>query len=96
MKLKTKKFPSILGNRTFSYFRNRTLKKLLIFQEATFRAQKMKKNHSEKFLIFWEMELSSLQKLNKNVLDFLAPKNLNKTILILLIKPFLFTGCSSI
>ena len=40
---------------------NRNPKKLLIFQEVTFGAQK-------KFLYFWEMELSSL-----NVRNFKAP-----------------------
>ena len=33
------------------------IKKVLIFQEVTFRARK-KKNRSEKFFIFQEMELS--------------------------------------
>ena len=32
---------------------------ILIFQEVTFRARKIKKTDSEKLLIFWEMELSS-------------------------------------
>ena len=32
---------------------------LSIFQEVTFRAQKLKRTHSEKCLIFWEIELSS-------------------------------------
>ena len=31
---------------------------LSIFQEVTFRAQKLKRTHSEKCLIFWEIELS--------------------------------------
>ena len=35
------------------------LKKLLIFQEGTFQARKIKKPALKKFLIFREMELSS-------------------------------------
>ena len=40
-------------------------KKFLTFQEATFRAREIKKNHSEKLLIFHKIELSS-RKLKKN------------------------------
>ena len=36
-------------------------KTLLIFQEGTFRACKIKKKHSEKFHIFSEMKLSNLK-----------------------------------
>ena len=43
----------ISGNGTFLYFR-----KLFIFPEVTFRARKVKRTHSEKLLIFLEMELS--------------------------------------
>ena len=49
--LKYKKVGLIL--RTFLYFR-----KLLIFQEVTFRASKMKKPFLKKCLIFLEIELS--------------------------------------
>ena len=38
-----KKNPYISGNGTFLYF-----KKLLIFQEVTFRARKVKRPHSQK------------------------------------------------
>ena len=49
--------PYISGNGkgTFLYFR-----KLLTFQEVTLRAQKKKETPTlEKFLIFWEIQLSS-------------------------------------
>ena len=49
-----KKIPYISGNGTFLYF-----KKVLIFQEITFRARKVKRTLSEKLPTFWEMELSS-------------------------------------
>ena len=61
-----KKFP-IFQKTELSYISgNGNSKKLLIFQERTFR---VKKSILKKFLIFQEMELSSTQKLN----------NLNKT-----------------
>ena len=41
--------PCSFGNEAF----------LSIFQEVTFRAQKLKRTHSKKCLIFWEIELSS-------------------------------------
>ena len=40
---------------------NGTLKKLLIFQEVTMRAQKMKQPTLKKLLIFQEMELFNLK-----------------------------------
>ena len=43
-------------------------RKLLTFQELTFLARKTKKSPPDKLLIFWEMELSSL-----NVRNFKAP-----------------------
>ena len=43
-------------------------RKLLTFQELTFLARKTKKAHPGKLLIFWEMELSSL-----NVRNFKVP-----------------------
>ena len=47
---------------------NGNSKKLLIFQEVTSRAQKIKNPTLKKLLIFWEMELSSPKKLNKTFL----------------------------
>ena len=43
-------------------------KKRLMFQEETFRAQENQKKTTQKFVIFWEMELSSTKKLNKTFL----------------------------
>ena len=53
-KWKPRKIRYISGNGTFLYFR-----KLIIFQEKAFPAQKMKKPILKVFLIFREMELSS-------------------------------------
>ena len=50
---KNEQIPFISGNGTFLYF-----KKLLIFQEVTFKAQKLRKNILKMFPIFWEVELS--------------------------------------
>ena len=80
-------------NGTFSYFRNKNPKKLFIFQEVTFLAQKTgKKKHSKQFLIIQKTELSSpeLKKLftfqeefsepQKNKIYYISPKKVMKNI----------------
>ena len=53
---------------------NGNLKKILLFQEVTFQAQKMKKNPTlKKFLIFQEMGISS-HKLKK--ISYISERNL--------------------
>ena len=47
---------------------NGNLKKLLLFQEVTFQARKMRKTHFEKSFIFPEMKLSSQK--HKKLLTF--------------------------
>ena len=55
-------------------------KKLLIFQEVTFRAQKIKKAHSEKkLLMFQEMELSSSKPKKLLIFQEELPKSLKRT-----------------
>ena len=54
----------------------------LIFQEITFRALKNKKIRSKnKFLYFRKWKLLDPKKIKKTFLKFLAPKELNKTLL---------------
>ena len=53
------KFLTFKGTKPFYISGNGNPKKLLIFQEVTFRAQMMKKTTLKMFLIFREMDLSS-------------------------------------
>ena len=55
-------------------------KKLLIFQEVTFRAQQIKKAHSEKkLLMFQEMELSSPKPKKLLIFQEELPKSQKRT-----------------
>ena len=67
-----RKLVSCLGKqkaRKISYISaNGNPKKLLIFQEVTFRARKIKKPTLKKSLIFQKIELSNSKKLNKTFL----------------------------
>ena len=83
-------FSYISGNRKFSYFRKRNFH---IFQEVTFRAQKMKQNTHTHFLSFRKNYLQFKKQ------NFRAMRNLKKTPLGetgCLCTPLYFTGCSSI
>ena len=68
-------------------------KKFLTFQEATFRAREIKKNHSEKLLIFHKIELYS-RKLKKNSCISRRTLYIYIYIYIYILKFFIFSSSS--